>query len=137
MSDIITKFNIDLHDRVTAVHDRLDTLKTKTKGEITEAHKTMHDYVETLDRKIDQGRLKLDGARVDIEDWADERKETIHDWTSKRELNKLRKRAERTSRYSEAAFDVALNAIEVAEAAMVRNVLATGDLDAAQALKTV
>lgn len=135
MSDMITKFNIELHERVTAVQDRLDSLKTKVKGEASEANKTMHDYVETLDRKIDQGRDKLDDARADIEDWADEHKETIHDWTSKRELNKLRKRAERTARYSEAAFDVALNAIEEAEAAMLRNVLATGDLEAAEAQK--
>lgn len=137
MSDMITKFNIDLHERVTAVQTRLDSLKTKTKSEAAEANKAMHDYVETLDRKIDQGRLKLDTARADVENWADERKETIHDWTDKREMNKLKKRAERTGRYSEAAFDVALNAIEVAEAAMVRNVLATGDLDAAQASKAV
>jgi len=132
MSDMITRFNVDLHERVTAVQSRLGSLKTKAKGNAQDVQKTMHDYVETLDRKIEQGRDKIEQARDDIEDWADERKETVHEWKSNREIDKLRKRAARAERHSEAAFDIALNAIETAEAAMLRNVLAMGDLEAVE-----
>lgn len=132
MSDLITRFNVDLHERVTAIQTRLGSLKTQAKGNAKDVQKTMYDYVETLDRKIEQGRDKIDQARDDIEDWADEHKETIQAWQENRDLSKLRKRAARAERHSEAAFDVALNAIETAEVAMLKNVLAMADLEAAE-----
>ena len=133
MSDLITKFNIDLQNRINAVQERLDSLKGKTKDEAQHAQKMMHDYVETLERKIDEGKEKLDEAQDDIEDWVEDAQETVHNWKLERDINKLRKRLERAERYSEAAFEVALNAIEEAESAMVRVVIASGDLDVAKA----
>ena len=95
--------------------------------------------METVKKRIEQDRTKLETAQADVKKWVDEFKlasnEKIAEWKAKREKTKLQSRAENAERYAVAAAIIALAAVDEAEQAALEAWLARKDADIATETK--
>lgn len=131
MSDLITKFNIELHERVLTIRDRLEALKDKAEAEVDRAEDIVEEYVDKLEDKIEEQTKVLTKLAEGIEDWSFERLEKKEKRKNEHLAKKLRARAHQADIHSRAALDIAIDAIERAEHAMLQASIAHADADRA------
>ena len=129
MSDLLTRFDITLHDRVQRLRERLSDMRGKAD---TGAHRLgdeFYEYIDEIEDVLEKGRERVAAASDILEDVVFESKDNIQDWKTRREIKKLRKEAERTQHYAEAALDVAIGALDEAEWALARAFMARSYAD--------
>jgi predicted nucleic acid-binding Zn-ribbon protein len=133
----IDQFCEDLRQKLTTADSGLDGLKTKINGEAAHVEQDVQSHLDRVQKRVEQGRVKITAAQADIKAWADEKKaatsDKIAEWKAKRELSKLQGRADKAERYAAAASAVAVAAFDEAEEASLEAWLARRDANAAQA----
>ena len=139
MSDRIDQFCENLRIKLMIIEKKMQQLKAKIDSKAQTAEREVRTQLETVKKRIEQDRTKLETAQADVKKWVDEFKfasnEKIADWKAKHERAKLQIRAEVAERYAEAAAVVALAAVDEAEQAALEAWLARKDADIAAETK--
>ena len=139
MGERIDQFCENLRVKLTGIDNNMVSLKAKIDGKAQTAEQDVRSHLDGVKRRMEQDRAKLAAAQADIKKWADERRATadakIAEWKTKKEIAKLKGRAEGAERYAAAAAVVALAAIDEAEQASLEAWLARRDADSAQGTK--
>lgn len=116
---------------------RLDSLKAKIEAKAGHASEDARTHLDELQKRVEQDRLKVKSAEVDVKAWIDAREDEtaakVAEWKSKHEINMLERRAERAERYAVAMADTAYAAIDEAEWAAIDAWLARRDANATEA----
>ena len=117
----------------------MQELKAKIDSKAQTAEQEVRTQLETVKKRIEQDRAKLETAQADVKKWVDDFKaagnEKIAEWKDKREKAKLQSRAENAERYAVAAAIVALAAVDEAEQGALEAWLARKDADTADETK--
>jgi hypothetical protein len=129
MSNMMTKFNVEMQTKMKEVEKRLETLKASTAKQASHADKAIRAHVATLEDNAHKAKVSLDNARIEMGSWVDDAKTTVADWRAKLDTNMLRARADRADRYADAALVVALAGVDEAEKAMLSASLARNEAD--------
>ena len=136
MSERIDQFCENLRIKLTSIHKKMQEVKAKIDSKAQTAEKEVRTQLETVKKRTEQDRIKLETAQADVKKWVDEFKlvsnEKIAEWKAKRERAKLQIRAEIAERYAVAAAVVALAAVE---ASGPRSVVGAEDADTADETK--
>ncbi len=139
MSARIDQFCENLRIKLTSIDNNMQELKAKIDSKAQTAEREARTQLETVKKRIEQDRTKLETAQADIQKWVDDFKaasnEKIVEWKDKREKAKLQSRAENAERYAVAAAVVALAAVDAAEQAALEAWLAHKDADTADETK--
>jgi len=120
MSDLVTRMDIALHNRVQSFQDTINKFKRKTKAEVHELEDEFYDKIQDIEDVLEDGRERIAKASETIDDMALETLNNIQVWRKRREIKKLAKEAEKSRHYAEAAVDVAIGALDEAEWAITR-----------------
>ena len=135
MSERIDQFCENLRIKLTSIDNNMQELKAKIDSKAQTAEREVRTQLETVKKRIEQDRTKLETAQADIKKWVDDFKaasnEKIAEWKDKREKAKLQSRAENAERYAVAAAVIALAAVDEAEQAALEAWLARKDADIA------
>jgi len=118
MSDLLTKLDIQFHNRVNTMQDRFTRLKNAAKSGMLVFEDDVFDAADDLAGALEQGRARMAKASSQIAEMAFETQDKIEDWRAHRETKKLLKEADKTQHYAEAAMDVAIAALDEAELAL-------------------
>ena len=137
MPKFITKFSDEIRVQTELMQDRLKFLKAEATSDAAEAQDSVRKYIDKLDVQIGRDRKRLHQARDEVEEWAEERVETLNEWRSERHVEKLVDRADRADRYAKACMDISISALDKAERAMLQASLARADAKSAQEDKAV
>ncbi len=133
MSERIDQFCESLRTKLTSIDNNMQALKAKIDSKAQTAEQEVRTRLETVKKRIEQDRTKLQTAQTDIKKWVDGFKaasnEKIAEWKVKREKVKLQSRAENAERYAIAAAVIALAAVDEAEQAALEAWLARKDAD--------
>jgi predicted nucleic acid-binding Zn-ribbon protein len=139
MSERIDQFCENLRIKLTSIDNNMQELKAKIDSKAQTAEREVRTQLETVKKRIEQDRTKLETAQADVKKWVDDFKaasnEKIAEWKDKREKAKLQSRAENAERYAVAAAVIALAAVDEAEQAALETWLARKDADTADATK--
>jgi hypothetical protein len=139
MSERIDQFCENLRIKLTSIDNNMQELKAKIDSKAQTAEREVRTQLETVKKRIEQDRTKLETAHADIKKWVDDFKaasnEKIAEWKVKHDEAKLRIRAEIAERYAVAAAVVALTAVDEAEQAALEAWLARKDADIATETK--
>ena len=139
MSERIDQFCENLRIKLTSIDNNMQELKAKIDSKAQTAEREVRTQLETVKKRIEQDRTKLETAQADIKKWVDDFKaasnEKIAEWKVKHDEAKLRIRAEIAERYAVAAAVVALTAVDEAEQAALEAWLARKDADIATETK--
>ena len=139
MSERIDQFCENLRIKLTSIDNNMQELKAKIDSKAQTAEREVRTQLETVKKRIEQDRTKLETAQADIKKWVDDFKaavnEKIVEWKDKREKAKLQSRAENAERYGVAAAVIALAAVDEAEQAALEAWLARKDADTADETK--
>jgi hypothetical protein len=85
----------------------MQELKAKIDSKAQTAEQEVRTQLETVKKRIEQDRTKLETAQADVKKWVDDLKaasnEKIAEWKDRREKAKLQSRAENAERYAVAA----------------------------------
>ncbi len=139
MSARIDQFCENLRIKLTSIDNNMQELKAKIDSKAQTAEREARTQLETVKKRIEQDRTKLETAQADIQKWVDDFKaasnEKIVEWKDKREKAKLQSRAENAERYGVAAAVIALAAVDEAERAALEAWLARKDADTADETK--
>jgi hypothetical protein len=139
MSERIDQFCENLRIKLTSIDNNMQELKAKIDSKAQTAEREARTQLETVKKRIEQDRTKLETAQADIQKWVDDFKaasnEKIVEWKDKREKAKLQSRAENAERYGVAAAVIALAAVDEAERAALEAWLARKDADTADETK--
>lgn len=133
MSERIDQFCENLRIKLTSIDKKMQQLKAKIDSKAQTAEHEVRIQLETVRKRIEQDRTKLETAQADIKKWIDDFKaasnEKIAEWKAEREKAKLQSRAEIAERYAVGAAVVALTAVDEAEKAALEAWLARKDAD--------
>jgi len=133
MSKRIDQFCEDLRQKYTIAASGLDGLRAQINGKAAHVDLAVHNHLERVRKRVEQGRAKVAAAQTEIKNWADEKKavtgDKIADWKEKREADKLQIRADKAERAAAAASVVAIAAFDEAEEAALEAWLARYDAD--------
>ena len=129
MSDLLTTMDIQIHKRISIMKNRIARLKQQTSKTAYNIEDNVEEVVEEIEDRLKSGRERINAARKTIENWSWEKGGDIEHWLKNRKASKLRKEADRIEEYAEAAMDVALSAIDEAELALTRALVARSQAD--------
>ena len=133
MSERIDQFCENLRTKLTSIDKSMQGLKAKIDSKAQTAEQEVRTRLQTVKKRIEQDRTKLQTAQADIKKWVDDFKaasnEKIVEWKDKREKAKLQSRAENAERYGVAAAVIALAAVDEVEQAALEAWLARKDAD--------
>jgi hypothetical protein len=139
MGDRIDQFCENLRIKLKSIDNNMQELKAKIDSKAQTAEQEVRTQLETVKKRIEQDRTKLETAQADVKKWVDDFKaasnEKIAEWKHKREKAKLQSRAENAERYAVAAAVVALAAVDETEQAALEAWLARKDADTADETK--
>lgn len=135
MSDAIAKFNIKLLGSMQALQNRIEALNSKGAADLVSAEKEIRSRIAALEEQGRSAKASLETARADVVKWADDSAATVAGWKEKFDAGRLSDRADRATRYAEAASQVAIASVEQAEKAALDAKLAHGEAAAAKAAK--
>jgi hypothetical protein len=137
MSERIDQFCENLRIKLTSIDKSMQELKVKIDSKTQTAEQEVRTRLQTVKKRIEQDRTRLQTAQADLRKWVDDLKaastEKIGEWKAKRDEAKLQIRAEIAERYAVAAGVVALAAVDEAEQAALEAWLARKDTDEAKA----
>ncbi len=120
MSDLVTRLDIALHNRMQSFQDTINKFKRKTKDGMHDIEDEFYDKINDIEDVLEDGRERISKASETLDELALETMNNIKDWRKRREVKKLTKEAEKSRHYAEAAVDVALGALNEAEWAITR-----------------
>lgn len=132
MSDAITTFNLQLQTSLKSLQNRIESLNAKGAASAEHAEKEIRSQIAALEGNAHKAKQSLDAARAEVTKWVDDPSGTVAGWKAKFDAHRLGERADRATRYAEAASQVALASVEQAEKAMLDAKLAHGDAAAAK-----
>lgn len=135
MSDAIAKFNVQLLASMKALQNRIEALNDKGAADAQSAEKEIRSQIAALEQRGQSAKASLETARADVVKWADDSAATVSGWKAKFDANRLSDRADRATRYAEAASQVAIASVEQAEKATLDAKLAHAEAAAAKASK--
>jgi chromosome segregation ATPase len=135
MSTAIDNFTSQLHDNLTAVEDRVKSLKhnikAATKKNQAEIQSKLDEAKASLAAKkqeFDEHRAKL---KTQFADKEAEVKSSVDEWKASREVQKLEHRAEKAEDYASTSVFLAMAMMEEAEAATLTAICDRMDAKAA------
>jgi hypothetical protein len=135
MSQRIDQFNESLRLKLANVDSNINALKVRIDGKARNAELDVQNHLDAVDKAIEQGRGKVAAAQAEIKKWAEQQKavghEKIAEWKAKRDIGKLKVRADLAESYAAAAIDVAVASVDEAERAALEAWLARADADRA------
>ena len=121
----------ELQAKLDNIKNNLKGLKVKIDTKAKGAEQEARDHLAQVRKHIEQDRAKVSAANAEVKTWFETKKEAtaakIDEWKSKHETKQLQSRADRAERYAAARIDVALAAIDDAEAATLEAWLARQD----------
>ncbi len=120
MTDLLTRFDIAIHDRVERLQSRLHAIKNG----IAPEGSAIDRGADAIEETIDTSRKKLANAYETLDDWVDVKLDQVYAWRETREVDHLIKQSEKSQRHAEAALDVALGALDEAELALAKATIA-------------
>lgn len=135
MSDAIAKFNVHLLSSMKALQNRIEALNAQGAANYESAEKEIRNQIAVLEQRGKTAKASLEAARADVMKWADDPVATVTAWKAKFDASRLGERADRATRYAEAASQVAVASIEQAEKAVLDAKLAHAEAASAKAGK--
>ncbi|MDR3495911.1 MAG: hypothetical protein P4L82_15045 [Ancalomicrobiaceae bacterium] len=133
MHDALSKFTVQIEISLKAMQNRLETLNAAAKSGAVGAKAEIRSQLAHLDEQAHKAEAVFVKARNDVMAWTDEPMETIAGWKAAFDSAHLAARAERATRYAEAASQVAIISLARAEQATLEAKLASTEADAARA----
>lgn len=116
MTDLLTHFDVAIHDRLGRIQSRLHALKEKVAPEGS----TTDSSMGAIKHRIDISRDQLVNAYDAIDEWVDVKLDQVYAWREEHEIDHLIKQSAKSQRHAEAALDVALSALGEAELALAK-----------------
>ncbi len=135
MSDAIAKFNVHLLSSMKVLQNRIEALNTKGATDYEHVEKEVRSQIAALEQRGKAAKTSLEAARADVMKWADDPIATVIGWKAKFDASRLSERADRATRYAEAASQVAIASVEQAERAALDAKLAHAEAASARANK--
>lgn len=135
MSDAVVKFNVQLLSSMKALQNRIEALNAQGAANFESAEKEIRNQIAALEQRGKTAKASLEAARADVMKWADDPVATVTAWKTKFDASRLSERADRATRYAEAASQVAVASIEQAEKAVLDAKLAHAEAASAKAGK--
>jgi hypothetical protein len=135
MSDAIARFNVQLLTSVKALQNSIEALNAKGAASVEHAEKEVRSQITALEQRGQKAKASLEAARADVMKWADDSAATVAGWKAGFDATRLTERADRATRYAEAASQVAIASVEQAEKATLDAKLAHAEAAAAKASK--
>ena len=93
MSERIDQFCENLRIKLTSIDKKMQQLKAKIDSKAQTAEREVRTQLETVKKRIEQDRTKLETAQADVKKWVDEFKlasnEKIAEWKAKREKSQV------------------------------------------------
>src|SRR5215475_12328737 len=87
MSKRIDQFCEDLRQKYTIAASGLDGLRAQINGKAAHVDLAVHNHLERVRKRVEQGRAKVAAAQTEIKNWADKKKavtgDKIADWKEK------------------------------------------------------
>ncbi|HEY6006578.1 MAG TPA: hypothetical protein VIV57_27105 [Anaeromyxobacter sp.] len=124
-----------LQRHVDAARRKLDDLKQDLATLREEDRDALRQKSEEIHREVEAHRERARQLRADVESWEREKvshtKEAVSSWRQRREIHKLRSRADRAEDYAVNAIVIAMMDAEEAEEAVLEAVAARIDAAAA------
>jgi len=132
----LDQFCDDIRLKLSNIETGLFKLRAKTEGKAERAELEVRAHLDSVRRRIEQGRAKTAAAGAEIGHWADEKMSVTSEQIAQLRMNgdatKLQGRADKADRYAAATADVAAAALDRAEAAALEAWLAWQDVKTAQ-----
>lgn len=123
MGEKIDQLRADLKSKLSTVEESLEKAKSRihasaeeTKASLDAKKAEVESAMAAQKQKAAETKAKMDGA---IEEKTAETKAKIDEWKMNREIHKLEKRADRSEDYAVWAMEVAANAVEEADIAVL------------------
>jgi hypothetical protein len=131
MSEQIDQFCENLRQKLTSIDNNIQSLKAKIDGKAKSAEQDVRTYLDSITKRMDQDRSKVEAAQKELKKWVDEyravTKEKISDWKASGEGMKLRARAELAEKYARGTAVIAATAVDEAQRAALEAWLARMD----------
>ena len=123
MSEKIDKFCEDLRSQLSAVDDRIQSLKSKVQASAAQSKEQVEADLNKAKADLEASKQKVEAKaaqmKAHLEAKKAETEEQIAAWKHKREVSKLEKRADRAENYAANATIVAAAAVDEADYAIV------------------
>jgi hypothetical protein len=74
MSEQIDKFCSDLRTNMTMIESKFQALKAKAAGKADEAERTIHQEMDSIQKRIDESKAAVEAARAKVNEWVEEQK---------------------------------------------------------------
>ncbi|MDR3374612.1 MAG: hypothetical protein P4L98_12870 [Ancalomicrobiaceae bacterium] len=133
MHDALSKFTVQIEISLKAMQNRLAALNTAAKSGAVLAEAEIRSQLASLDEQAHKAEAVFVKARDDVMAWTDEPLATIAGWKASFDSAHLAARAERATRYAEAASQVAIISLARAEQATLDAKLAHAESTTARA----
>ena len=135
MSARVDQFCDDLRDRLNAVEDRVQSVKTNLEKLPKQSEQAIQKYLAETRAKVEGEKKRVEKAQANLRTRAEQKigeiKEAINQWKAKRDVTKLHARADRAEAYAADAIFVADMAVAEAEEAILDALIARMDADTA------
>ena len=83
----LEKLRDDLRADMSMIDEKIQALKAKTGGKVDEAERAIHQHLDLVQKKIDQGAAAVEAAKTKANEWAKtqnaEAKKKIAEWKAK------------------------------------------------------
>jgi tRNA G10 N-methylase Trm11 len=135
MSDTIAKFNVQLLSSLKAAQNRLEAFNARATLSGEHAEKEFRSQIAAIENSAQKAKASLETAREEMIKWVDDPFSIVNEWKAKFNVSRLEDRADRATRYAEAASQIAVASVEQAEKATIAAQLARADADSAKAAK--
>ncbi len=136
MTDALAKFTVQMQISLKAMQHRMEALNLAAKTGADVAQREIRSQIIFLEEQAHKAEGMITKAGADVKAWADEPIATVAAWKANFDTHHLNARAERATRYAEAASEVAIASIAQAEQAKLDAKLAHAEAVAASAMKS-
>jgi hypothetical protein len=137
MKNYVDQFCEDIHTNLSAIGATFTRLQTLIADKAKSTEQEIRKYFVETEEGIEQTRAKRAAALLELKKWSDEESseaiEKVAQWKAKRETSRLHARADRCERSAAAAIAVAAAAMDEAERAVLRALLARKETISIQA----
>lgn len=133
MSARVDQFCDELRDRLNAMGNQVDALKSSLQRLPQQGEQALQSSLDDARKRIEAQKKKVEQAHASLKARAELKiaqvKDAVQEWKANREINKLNARADRAEQYAADAVYVAIAALNEAEEAIFDAVVARMDAD--------
>lgn len=115
MGDTMTTFNLQLQTSLKALQNQITSLGAKGVAGAEHAEKEIREQISAIEARGQQAKASLASARTEVAKWVDDPIAIVSGWKAQFDASRLHDRAERATRYAEAASQIAIASVEEAE----------------------